>query len=52
LTTEQYGELMFVVEASTTTAELCAALLAAADRWGNSVEIEEGTNGYVRAIPY
>jgi hypothetical protein len=53
LTSDQYAELMLVVEAhSDTSAELRAALESTAKRWGNTVQVEEGTNGHVRTNPW
>ena len=54
LTTEQYAELMLVVEAPRTPTkdELCAALEDAAARWGSKLEIEDGVNGHLRANPW
>jgi hypothetical protein len=54
LTAEQYAELMVIVDSNSTPskAELCSVLRAAAMNWRNEIEIEEGTNGHVRAMPY
>ena len=52
LTTQQYAELMLMVETQPTKEGLLAALHSATARWGTQFEFEEGTNGHVRANPW